>query len=69
MFEEYETFILSKTISDESDIKPGIKGVVLMVYSNMPPTYEVEFLDENGNNIRSKLTYTLTKEFMKKIQL
>ena len=66
MFQEYDCFVLSKLIPNENAIKKGTIGVVLMVLSDSPPTYEVEFVDEFGKNIGSSPTYTLVEDSMQK---
>ena len=66
MFEMYDCFILTKKIPGaEDEIPVGYVGVVLMVYSHDPPTYEVEFVDKDGGNLGKEGTYTITEDYMK----
>lgn len=63
MYDEYETFILAKELSDKT-IPKGTSGVVLMILDTNPCTYEVEFPDGKGGNLGKELTYTITEIFM-----
>jgi hypothetical protein len=63
MFNEYETFRLTRPLPDNS-IPVGTRGVVLMVFEGPPLAYEVEFPDGKGGNFGKAMTYTLTEEFM-----
>jgi hypothetical protein len=65
MFIEHECFILVKKIPGEDEIPLGMRGVVLMVYSQ--DDYEVEFVDDRGYNIGTQPTFTLKKDFMAKL--
>lgn len=64
MFQEYDTFILQKSIAGEN-VPIGTRGVVLIVYDETPRQYEVEFPDSQGGNIGGAVTYTISDEFMK----
>lgn len=64
IFKEYDTFRLSKPIPGE-EIPVNTRGVVLMIFDSGPSAYEVEFCDEQGNNLGSSPTFTLTEDFMK----
>lgn len=63
MFKEYETFRLSKRLSDNS-VPVGTRGVVLMILDKNKPKYEVEFPDEAGGNLGITMTYTIDQDFM-----
>ena len=63
MFNEYDTFLLSQQLPDDS-IPVGTCGVVLMVFEVDPCAYEVEFPDGKGGNLGKSMTYTITDEFM-----
>jgi len=65
MFNEYETFRLSRELPDDNTIPVGTRGVVLMVLGGSPYEYEVEFPDGSGGNLGKSLTYTISEEFMK----
>jgi hypothetical protein len=67
MFKEYGIFRLLKPIGDES-IPVGKIGVVLMVYQDPSIAYDVEFVDENGRNLGSAPTFTLTEDYMERVQ-
>ena len=58
LFKEYDPFRLSKSIADET-LPVGTLGVVLMVLSDAPAAYEVEFLDSSGQNLGRQPTFTL----------
>jgi hypothetical protein len=62
-FNEYDCFRLAKPIPSES-IPLGTIGVVLMVFEDTEPAYEVEFSDQKGGNLGSRPTFTLTPDFM-----
>lgn len=62
-FNEYDRFRLTKPIPAET-IPVGSIGVVLMVLSVTQAAYEVEFLDEDGRNLGSEPTFTLSEDFM-----
>ena len=62
-FNEHDTFYLSKPIPHE-ETPVNTRGTVLLVFESDPRAYEVEFCDEEGNNLGSSLTFTLTEEFM-----
>lgn len=47
MFQEYEVVRLRRALED-APVPPGTQGVVLLVYNDDPPAYEVEFLDADG---------------------
>ena len=64
MFEEYDTFLLSKPLEDTT-IPTGTRGVVLMVFGGEPTSYEVEFPDGNGGNLGKDISYTITADCMK----
>jgi hypothetical protein len=64
---EYDCFRLAKPIPSEA-ISVGTIGVVLMVLSEAPEFYEVEFSDETGKNIGSKPTFTLSEDFLTPIE-
>ena len=63
MFAEYETFLLKKSIPNET-IPVGTRGVVLMVFDGPPRAYEVEFPDGRGGNLGEAMTFTLTEDFL-----
>jgi hypothetical protein len=46
---EYDCIIAKKAIGET--IKPGMKGVILIVHNSIPPSYVAEFTDENGDTI------------------
>jgi hypothetical protein len=62
-FNEYDCIRLAKTIPAET-IPIGTVGVVLMVLSIVPAGYEVEFVEENGRNLGSEPTFTLSEDFL-----
>jgi Domain of unknown function (DUF4926) len=62
-FNEYDCFRLAKPIPSEA-IPLGTIGVVLMVFDDAEPAYEVEFSDGKGGNLGSRPTFTLTTDFM-----
>lgn len=62
-FSEYDCFRLAKSIPSES-IPLGTIGVVLMVFDDAEPAYEVEFSDGKGGNLGGRPTFTLTTDFM-----
>jgi hypothetical protein len=66
-FEEHENFELTVPIRD-SGIPAGAIGVVLLVLSDSPPVYEVEFCDDDGFNLGQSLTYTLEECKMKPVK-
>ena len=66
MFKEYDCFVLMKEIPNEPNIKIGMRGVILMVFGGEPCAYEVEFVDTNGFNIGSEITFTLSEDYMQK---
>lgn len=47
MFKDYDVVALKHDLPSEN-LRAGDTGTVLMVYSASPPTYEVEFTDEDG---------------------
>ena len=63
MYSEYDCFVLTKKIPNDTFVDVGKCGVVLMVLSNFPPIYEVEFVDNEGRNI-GDTTYALSEEYM-----
>ena len=65
MYDEYETFILAKELTDKTIPKRTL-GVVLMVLDTAPYTYEVEFPDGKGGNLGNEVTYTITEQFMQR---
>ena len=64
MFNEHDCFVLTKAIPNESEVKVGMIGVILMVFGGDPCDYEVEFPDDNGYNIGSQITFTLSEDYM-----
>ena len=64
MFNEHDCFVLTKAIPNEPEVKVGMRGVILMVFGGDPCDYEVEFVDKNGYNIGSELTFTLSEDYM-----
>ncbi len=69
MFEEYDCFILKKSIPTVPEIPLGIIGVVLLklgVDSNGMKMYEVEFVDNNGYNLNNT-TYTISENYMESV--
>ena len=63
MYNEYDCFFLMKHIPEDAFVDVGTCGVVLMVLSDSPPVYEVEFCDGKGGNIGNR-TYSLSEEYM-----
>ncbi len=63
MFDEYDTFRLTKLIPGQP-LPVGSIGVVLMVFTGTTPDYEVEFTDANGKNIGNSLTHTISEDYM-----
>lgn len=49
MLIEYDVVNAIRDISDI--VRKGSKGTVLIIYPSIPPQYEVEFMDENGNTL------------------
>ena len=49
MFAEYEVVFLVDDLSPL--LKAGTRGVVLRIYDDNPPGYEVEFFDANHTSI------------------
>ncbi len=49
-YKEYEIVTLSEPLSN-STIPVGTRGVVVMVYENVPTYYEVEFVNESNETI------------------
>lgn len=47
MFNEYDVVKLTEDIREEN-LSAGATGTILMVYTDSPPTYEVEFSDDDG---------------------
>jgi hypothetical protein len=47
MFNEYDVVKLTEDMPEEN-LSSGATGTVLMVYTDSPPTYEVEFSDDSG---------------------
>jgi hypothetical protein len=64
MFNEYDTFRLSKPLADDATVPVGTRGVVLTVYGGCPCAYEVEFPNRDAGNIGKELTYAITDDFM-----
>ena len=64
MFNEYDCFQLARPLPSQT-IPIGTVGVVLMVYEGTDRQYEVEFPDDNGRNLGTKPTFTISEEFMK----
>ncbi|MHC5083675.1 MAG: DUF4926 domain-containing protein [Planctomycetota bacterium] len=67
-FKEYDNFKLIKPI-EGGDVPVNYIGVVLEVYVKPSIAYEVEFVDESGCNIGSQMTFTLTEEYMKPVNV
>jgi len=65
MYNEYDCFLLTKQIPNDTFVEVGTCGVILMILNDSPPVYEVEFGDGKGGNIGNK-TYTLSEEYMQK---
>jgi hypothetical protein len=63
MFKENDTFRLCRPLPGEG-IPCGTLGVVLMVFDGPPTAYEVEFPDDKGGNLGSRLTFTVTEDYM-----
>ncbi len=63
MFDEYDTFILARSIPQQP-IPVGSIGVVLMVFHGEKPQYEVEFLDGKGRNLGTSPTHTIGEDCM-----
>ena len=59
IFKEYDCFRLTKPFEE---IPVGTRGVVLMVFADAQPEYEVEFPDGKGGNLGS--TFTLSEDYM-----
>lgn len=64
MYNEYDTFILAKPLTDTT-IPVGTRGVVLMVLGGEPTAYEVEFPDGQGGNLGKEISYTITANHMR----
>jgi hypothetical protein len=62
-FREYDRFRLAKPIPSEP-IPLVTIGVVLMIFDGVRPKYEVEFPDDDGLNLGSCPTFTLSEDFM-----
>jgi hypothetical protein len=55
--------VLLKQTTPSIPLSAGTKGTILMVHSDDPPAYEVEFVDNAGNSLG---TYTVRQsEVMK----
>lgn len=50
MFNENDVVELNCELP-EFNLKKGDKGTILMVLSNEPPVYEIEFTDEDGETL------------------
>jgi len=55
MLHEYDVVIL-KQLTPEVPLPQGTRGTILIVYSDNPETYEVEFVDDGGESLG---TYTV----------
>jgi hypothetical protein len=62
-FNEYDCFRLAKPIPSEL-IPIGTIGVVLMVFGDAEPAYEVEFSNGKGGYLGSRPTFTISTDFM-----
>lgn len=49
LFSEYDVVRVRRTLS--ANVAAGAKGVVLMIFDDIPVHYEVEFLDNKGNHL------------------
>lgn len=49
MHKEYDVVRAIKDINDK--VTKGSKGAVLIIHTSIPPQYEVEFVDEEGNTL------------------
>ena len=47
MFQEYDVIISTHDLN--RNVPKGTSGTILLVYYDIPPKYEVEFVDEQGN--------------------
>lgn len=63
MFNDYDTFVLTRQTDDDS-VPIGTIGVVLMVFGGNPCAYEVEFPNGKGGNLGFEVTYTLKEDSM-----
>lgn len=52
MFKEYEVVVLKRPIVG-IPIPAGTRGTILIVYFNIPPEYEVEFVDSEYKSLGS----------------
>jgi hypothetical protein len=64
MFNEFDTFRLSKPLADDDTVPVGSRGVILTVYGGCPCAYEVEFPNGEAGNLGRESTYAITDEFM-----
>ena len=64
MIKQYDVIQLTQNLN--SNIKKGLKGVVIEVYDS--EIFEIEFVDENGFNIEYNgiSTFTVNKTILKK---
>lgn len=63
MFEEYEVVKIKQDMP-ENNLTAGMTGTVLTIYTDEPPTYEVEFSDDDGITIA---LLTITGDMLKKV--
>ncbi len=50
MFNEYDVVKIRQDMP-EYNLVAGMTGTILMIYSDAPPTYEVEFSDDEGDMV------------------
>ena len=68
MFSEYDVFILRRELLDAT-VPVGTRGVVLLVLGGKPCSYEVEFPDGKGGNMGKEISYTITEDFMLRVDM
>ena len=49
MFQEYDVIISKHDIN--INIPKGTIGTILLIHYDIPPKYEIEFIDEQGNSL------------------
>ena len=64
MLNEYDCVRLRRALPD-AKIPVGSKGVVLMVYKEPQPGYEVEFFDGSGNSL---MNFSVEEDYVEKWQ-